>query len=643
MVGAVYLETFSNNSISPMISNLPKAVFGNARKLADGVSWRLRAVRERALMKAARLKRPWLTNAEFISVTGSAGKTTAKDLISGILATKFSGQANPLSENQLLDVARTIVATRKRDKYCVMEMSANWPGYLDPLLDLFKPKISVVTLVRSDHLSAYGTREGVAAEKVKLVKALPSNGTAILNADDDLVSAMAADCAGKVITFGFAAHADIRAEDVSANWPARLSLTIVRGTERVRVNTQLCGTHWVTSILAAVGVGLAVGLSLQECADAMAVVKPTLARMQPVRSADGVDFIRDEWKAPVWTLDACFDFMRSATAKRKITVIGTLSDYSGDATAQYVRAAKKALEVSDDVVFVGPWAFRVLRARLPGRENALRAFTHVREASAYINAIAQAGDLVLLKGSMKQDHLTRIIFAREDTIACWRDDCKFNEFCEVCPKRMIPSGMPLLSSKSAAITAAVSANTATLQSNELQVLVGLGNPKPDLVGTPHNVGYEALDKIAATLSSNWETQGDALISRGRWKERDICLVKLQTPMNLSGPALKTLSERIHFTPASCVLLHDDLDLPIGTIRTRHRGSAGGHRGVASILDVFQTDTFRRVKIGVARAGEKLDAAEYVLAPFREVDREPVAKSLEAAADRALALASGQKV
>ena len=594
-------------------------------------------------MKGARLKRPWLTNPEFIGVTGSAGKTTAKDLIAGILAKRFSGRANPLSENQLLDVARTILATRRNDGFCVMEMSANCPGYLDPLLDLFKPNISVVTVVRSDHLSAYHTREAVAAEKVKLVTALPSTGTAILNADDDLVSAMAANCAGKVITFGFAAHADIRAEDVSSNWPARLTLTIVRGTERVRASTQFCGTHWVPSLLAAVGVGLAVGLSLQECADAMALVEPTLARMQPVRSADGVDFIRDEWKAPVWTLDACFDFMRSAKARRKITVIGTLSDYNGDASAHYVRAAKKALEVSDDVVFVGPWAFRVLRARPAGREDALRAFTHVREASAYVNSIAKAGDLVLLKGSMKQDHLQRIIFAREDKIACWRDDCKFNEFCEVCPKRMIPSGMPLLNSNPATLPSALSANAATLEPNALQILVGLGNPKPDLVGTPHNVGYEALDRIAATLSTNWEAQGDALISRGRWKERDLCLVKLQTPMNLSGPALKALAEKIPFAPESCVLLHDDLDLPIGTIRTRHRGSAGGHRGVASILDVFQTDTFRRVKIGVGRAGEKTNAAEYVLAPFGEADKASVAKSLDAAAERALALASGQRV
>ncbi len=593
-------------------------------------------------MKAARLKRPWLTKAEFIGITGSGGKTTAKDLIAGILAKGFSGRANPLSENELLDVARIIVATRWNDRFCVMEMSAHGPGCLDPLLDLFKPNISVVTLVRSDHLSAYHTREAVAAEKVKLVKALPSTGTAILNADDDLVAAMAADCAGKVITFGFAAHADIRAEDVSAAWPQRLALTIVSADERVRVRTQLCGTHWVPSILPAVGVGLAMGLSLQECADAMALVEPTLARMQPVRTADGVDFIRDEWKAPVWTLDACFDFMRTAKARRKITVIGTLSDYNGDATAHYVRAAKKALEVSDDVVFVGPWAFRVLRARPSGREDALRAFTHVREASAYVNSIAKAGDLVLLKGSMKQDHLTRIIFAREDTIACWRDDCKFNEFCEVCPQRMIPSGLPLLGSNSASSTTVISA-AAALESNGLQVLVGLGNPNPDLVGTPHNVGYEALDRIAATLSTGWEVQGDALVNRGRWKERDVCLIKLQTPMNLSGPALKALAEHIPFVPESCVLLHDDLDLPIGTIRTRHRGSAGGHRGVASILDVFQTDTFRRVKIGVGRADQKMNAAEYVLAPFREADREPVAKSLEAAADRALALASGQRV
>lgn len=626
-----------------MTSDRIQTVSATVRKLLEGVSWRVGAARERALIKAAQLKRGWLSKPQFVAITGSAGKTAAKDLMAGIFAKKFRGQANPLTENQLADVARTVLATGRDDDYCVMEMSANWPGYLDPLLDLFKPNISVVTLVRSDHLSAYHSREAVAAEKVKLVKALPRTGMAILNADDDLVSAMAAQCAGKVMTFGFASKADIRAEEVSAVWPDRMALTVVRGAERVRVNTQLCGPHWVPSVLAAVSVGIAIGLTLQECADAVACVQPTVARMQPVRSTDGVDFIRDDWKAPVWTLDACFDFMRSAKARRKITVIGTLSDYNGDASAQYVRAAKKALEVCDNVVFVGPWASRVLRARPAGREDALRAFTHVREASAYVNSIAQPGDLVLLKGTMKQDHLMRVIIARNDKITCWREDCKLSVFCDECPQRMIPSGPPLPNTQPAAAAIASLPATAPTPSGAVQVLVGLGNPKPDLVGTPHNVGYEALDRIAATISANWEAHGETLISRGRWKERDVCLVKLQTPMNLSGHALKVLTERIPFTPENCVLLHDDLDLPIGTIRTRHRGSAGGHRGVASILDAFQTDTFRRVKIGVGRAGEKVNAAEYVLAPFLESDREPVGKALNAAAERALALASGQKV
>jgi len=382
---------------------------------------------------------------------------------------------------------------------------------MDQELGILRPDIGIVTVVGDDHGSNYGSRDGIAAEIGKLVRSLPATGTAVLNADDEHVLAMAANCAAKVLTYGISPQAELRAEDITSVWPDRLQLTLVRGAERVQLRTQLCGTHWIPSVLGAVGGGLATGLSLTECAEGIARVEPFDGRMQPVTTPDGVTFIRDDFKAPLWTLDACFEFMKAARAKRKIIVIGEISDIGPKKGRKYAKAAMHAQEIADIVVFVGPWAPSVLATRRPGEEDALRAFSHVRDAAAYINSITREGDLVLLKGTHTQEHLLRIILARTGEVACWRDDCERRLFCNECPDRNKPSGAPLLT-QGASIPALGSQKSSTdevvLGINE-QVIVGLGNPDSKRAGTPHNIGYEVVDRLAASRGLNWETTAEA--------------------------------------------------------------------------------------------------------------------------------------
>ena len=104
-------------------------------------------------------------------------------------------------------------------------------------------------------------------------------------------------------------------------------------------------------------------------------------------------------------------------------------------------------------------------------------------------------------------------------------------------------------------------------------------------------------------------------------------------MNRIGAELKQLSESMSFSPEQCILVHDDLDLPMGTVRMRLSGGAGGHRGMASILEAFQTDAFRRVKIGVGRPGARIDRVAYVLTPFAAESRAAVDRALAAAETR----------
>jgi UDP-N-acetylmuramoyl-tripeptide--D-alanyl-D-alanine ligase len=599
---------------------------------------RLRGTRHRVLIEAASLRRRLLRRVLFIGVTGSVGKTTAKELIVALLSAQWRGRGSYITENRPEQVARLVWGTSSSDQFCVTELAAARPGVISRSLRIVRPRIGVVTTVGHDHISAYGTRERIAEEKGRLVDALPADGTAVLNADDALVAAMRKRCRGRVLTYGLTAAADVRGEQVSSVWPDRLRLTVVTADERAVVQTQLCGTHWTHSVLAAVATGLSLGMSLERCARTLAATPPLLARMEPFATPEGVVFIRDDWKAPLWTAEAGFAFMQEARAPRKVVVIGTLSDYGGDASAQYARVARRAREVADHVVFVGAWASRALRAARGDGGATLHAFSTVRQASDYLNGMLQPGDLVLLKATNRKDHLLRIILARSGQVQCWRDDCGRETFCDRCSLLSVPSAQPAAQLN---LVAAGNSPARDADASAGDIVIGLGNPGARYAGTPHNVGHEVLDRLGAALHAQWVAQPHALVARAKWQGCELCLVKLQTAVNASGAAVQVLSEALGFAAADCILVHDDLDLPLGAVRARMRGSAGGHRGVASVLDAFQSDAVRRVKVGIGRPDGTGGAADYVLRPFAEADRAVVERSCAIAVERILSLATGR--
>lgn len=611
-------------------------------RLQDAIAWRVRRLlgnhrADRALVKMSHAWRPFLKNSIFIGVAGSAGKTTAKELLLGILSTKGQTVGNPESYNMLPGVAETILRTRRTHKYCVSELSEDRPGAMDPLLDLLQPSIGIVTVVGCDHLAAFQSQDDIAAEIGKLVAALPVTGTAVLNADDPIVLSMTAHSVAKVVTFGISEGADLRAEDVSSAWPARLEMTVVHGAERARVFTQLCGMHWVPSVLGAIGGGMATGMSLAECAQGLASVAPFDGRMQPVTTPDGVTFIRDDFKSPLWTIDACFAFMKSALAARKIIVIGELQEVGTQKGKKYSRTASLAQEIAEITIFVGPWASSALKARQLDGGNALFAFSHLRDAAEYLNSIMRPGDLVLLKGANKQDHLQRIVLARTEAIACWRDDCGKDLSCSVCPSKKETSGevlLPTLGNNLKAADLIPVAGNNFLEVNE-QVIVGLGNPEKEHFDTPHNVGYEVVNRLAADLGLTWTKTPAALVARGTVDGRSICLIKVQKPMNLTGLGLSQLAESLPFTVAQCILVFDDLEQRLGEVRMRLHGGSGGHRGVASIFDAFQNGAFRRVKVGVGKPAQNGDRAEYVLTPFDPASSIIIDQAIGIAAERVL--------
>ena len=365
-------------------------------------------IRLRAGIAAATLQRRRLTGCTFIGVTGSAGKTTTKELIAAGLGSALRGRRTPAQGNGLAIVAKTILRTSSRDEFCVLEMAAApRHGEIARMARMARPQIAVVTQVGSDHRSTYRTLEAVAQEK----RALLTSGdarVAVLNADDPHVIGMADGFAGRVVTFGRSESAELRAEDVRAAWPERLSFTLCVGEQRLPVVTNLVGKHWVGCVLAALGVAYALGVSLDRAADAIASVPPTPGRMSPV-AVGGVSVVLDDVKAPLWAMSPVFEFLHEASARRKVAVIGTISDYPGDSAATYRRVAQGALAVADDVVFVGRNAPRARRAKVGAVSGSLHLYETFPEAAEHLRRTVGAGDLVILKGSRRADRLYRLL------------------------------------------------------------------------------------------------------------------------------------------------------------------------------------------------------------------------------------------
>jgi PTH1 family peptidyl-tRNA hydrolase len=163
----------------------------------------------------------------------------------------------------------------------------------------------------------------------------------------------------------------------------------------------------------------------------------------------------------------------------------------------------------------------------------------------------------------------------------------------------------------------------------LHLVVGLGNPGYEYHLTPHNLGFMAVDRLAESCGVEIKRpEAQALTALAELEKVAVVLAKPQTYMNLSGIAVRRLLEKYALTVRDLVVLVDDVDLPLGTLRIRQRGSAGGHNGLKSLIGTLESDEFVRVRMGIKPGFPVEDRVSYVLNRFRKADLETVADMLD---------------
>jgi len=168
----------------------------------------------------------------------------------------------------------------------------------------------------------------------------------------------------------------------------------------------------------------------------------------------------------------------------------------------------------------------------------------------------------------------------------------------------------------------------------VKLIVGLGNPGIEYQFTPHNMGFLAIDCIANECGVEVRNrQCRSLTARAKIGSEEVLLAKPETYMNLSGLAVRELAAEYEIRPeADLIVIYDELDLPLGTIRVRQRGSSAGHNGMESIIGALGTQEFLRVRLGIAPKRKVSDGVKYVLTPFRKAQLKVVDEALESAVE-----------
>ena len=345
-----------------------------------------------------------------VGVTGSAGKTTTKDLTARVLAAAGPTHKSIGNLNNAFGLPKSVLEMvsdgREASDYrfCVLEMGMSTPGEIRRLTELAPTSVAVVTLVAPVHTEFFADGiEGVARAKAELVEGLVAGGTAVLNADDPRVARMAElrdDV--RVIRYGLGEGADVTARDLALEGleGSRFRLATTEGEAEVRL--PLVGRHNVMNALAAAGAGLALGLSTEAIAAALSEAEPSKMRGQVVRLANGATIVDDSYNSSPRALEAMLAALASVEgAARRIVVAGEMLELGRESERMHREAGGAAARAGIDLLVGVRGDARALvdAAREAGMGDSAVFVESPEAAAEWLAPRLAAGDVVLVKGS----------------------------------------------------------------------------------------------------------------------------------------------------------------------------------------------------------------------------------------------------
>ncbi|MEX0991901.1 MAG: UDP-N-acetylmuramoyl-tripeptide--D-alanyl-D-alanine ligase [Actinomycetota bacterium] len=338
-----------------------------------------------------------------VGITGSTGKTTTKDLATAVLSARFEVVASPGSFNNEIGLPLTLLAATESTHVIVAEMGARGLGHIEELCRVAAPNVGIVTNVGVAHMELFGSVENIAIAKGELIAALDAGGTAILNADDPVVTGYAGLTDARVMRFGEHPDADVRAEGVALEDDGTARFSLAAAGERLPVRLAIPGEHMVSNALAAAATGLALGVEAGDIVEALAEAKGSAWRMEVFDAPGGVRVINDAYNAnPTSMASALKAARRIARGSRLCSVLGTMRELGPVSREEHERIGDMAARLHvDRLITVGDEARQMAVAAL--REGTppddVASYDDADEALADVRSWVRPGDVVLFKGS----------------------------------------------------------------------------------------------------------------------------------------------------------------------------------------------------------------------------------------------------
>jgi UDP-N-acetylmuramoyl-tripeptide--D-alanyl-D-alanine ligase len=289
-------------------------------------------------------------DARVVGVTGSVGKTSAKDLMAAACGAGRRTTANERSFNNEQGLPVTILDAPDDTEVLILEMGMRGFGHISRLCEIARPDIGVVTVVGHAHTELVGGIDGVARAKGELVEALPASGTAVLNADDEPVLAMRSRTRADVITFGEAGDVRVSAVELDALARARFRLDTPWGSGTARLAVP--GVHMVVNAAAAIAVAGVVGVDLEAALAALATATVSGMRMEVITAPSGATIVNDAYNANPTSMHAALAALAAMDADRRVAVLGLMGEIDDPGPA-HREVARRAAELGLDVVVVG--------------------------------------------------------------------------------------------------------------------------------------------------------------------------------------------------------------------------------------------------------------------------------------------------
>ncbi len=354
-----------------------------------------------ALARAVTGRLPGLTIA---AITGSAGKTTTKDLTAQLVESLGATVSPQASYNNEIGHPLTVLRVTRQTRYLIAEMSARGPGHIAALCAMSPPRLGAVLCVGHAHAGVFGSIDDVARAKGELPAALPADGVAVLNADDPRVLAMAGRTSARVVTFGRSPGADVRATDVVLDDAGRPGFTLVTQAGAAPVRLQLHGEHNVANALAAATLAGQLGLDLTAVAAGLSAATPRSRwRMEVTHRPDGVTIINDAYNANPEAMAAALSALAAmARGRRAFAVLGHMTELGAQAGKLHEEAGRQAARAGlAGLVVVGEEAAPMLDGAKadPSWHGELLQVPDAAAAVAAVQERVGRGDVVLVKAS----------------------------------------------------------------------------------------------------------------------------------------------------------------------------------------------------------------------------------------------------